>query len=1169
MDGYDVRRRPWSAAAAVLGLVGSMLLAGGAAPPAGAAAGEADNEPVYSACVGPALTAAGLVDVVGSFAEDAVNCLAHFGVTRGRTATEYDPGAPVLRQQMALFLARAAGPAGVVLPANPESGFTDIEGVLEEARTAIAQMTQLGIMRGQSSTSFGPEKEVLRVEMAEMLDSFLDEAELGLGALGGNADELSDISPDDDVFDDIEGVTRGQHAAIRRMFEAGVTRGTVDGGFKPNARVTRAQMAVFITRMLAHTTARPAGVTVQAAASEATEGEFVNLAVSVRDSDLQPMPNAVVDVFSAADPDDAFRADGRCSIDAVSPVGGSAVCRITVGDSATGPSGDLELSTNALAESSTFWAWTGDAGDVYDADDTEGSSVRIAVSKPGAKLRITDDMPEGATSLKFGDRVVFTLQVVDEDGEAAPRKDVSVNVGVSETVTAGGADGAPSTSSSSLVYKTDASGKIELSFRHTDPRTGSGNTGDTAHLDLDVTLPAGSGLMLEDKTNLEKAGAEAGTGVDDAAAVWRDSAPTPTTLVLSQDIQYHEASAAGNGASNMVRATLTDQFGGPVARQRITFTSDDPDGIGAAAASAGAPAALVFDIDNSGDMRLLTGESRWARMTNRQGAATLAYNRKSSDGGIETILAEAVVGSGADARTIEAERVYHYWAEEPANGASTQGRILVADTGNNRLVIGGVNVALIAYDGNDQFTNADPVTLSDFEEYLEETAEHASVTGYQTDRRNVSNISATPEWTGIDHPDGITAGGAARFGQAVAVDNGVIVVGASRETVGGQSRAGAVYVYTSVGDSNPTKLTAASPAEKDYFGYDLDIAGDTIVVGAYGRGTHGAAYVFTKPSSGWGGDMDTNAAGVYELTDTGATTWDKSDTADTRGHNFGSGVAISKDGGTVVVSSPDDRRSDNAEGWVRVFEKPAGGWADSDGANVPALVVKEGGDLGYSWNPGKERGVAVSSDGSVVVVGVATTEKDSLINAGRAYVFVEPDGGWDTTDATPSTATLTAPTPTSYQLMANYVGVSDDGSTVVASGHFNHQERKLGEMYVFTKPSGGWEDSNAPAVLSIAGGRTSDVFGHYVTISGDGGEAAAGRHYRQEGDWRGSAVVFTRPSGGWETTSQPADEYLGSKPQHRLGWATTFDKSNGDLYSSWRRNTDNGGRLLTLFKIDR
>ena len=88
-------RRSWLAVVAVLGLVGSLLVVG-VLPVVGADDDVASHGATYSACVGGASVSVGFSDVVGSFAEDSVNCLAHYGITTGRTETMYDPRAPVL-----------------------------------------------------------------------------------------------------------------------------------------------------------------------------------------------------------------------------------------------------------------------------------------------------------------------------------------------------------------------------------------------------------------------------------------------------------------------------------------------------------------------------------------------------------------------------------------------------------------------------------------------------------------------------------------------------------------------------------------------------------------------------------------------------------------------------------------------------------------------------------------------------------------------------------------------------------------------------------------------------------------------------------------------------------------------------------------------------------------
>ncbi len=690
-----VRRRGWLVA---LGLVCSLSAVGAA--PAGGADREPGWLPVYSACVGPAIESAGFRDIRRSFAEDAVNCLFHYGITKGRTATAYDPDSSVRRWEMAVFLTRAAGPAGIVLPRRADASFDDIGGLFEEAQDAIRQMVELRVMFGSGGGLFEPDRPVSRAEMALILEGFLEESQVGPGGV-----DVSDVYLDDDddqVFTDLDGVRRDVYRAIYRMFEMGVTKGRSDSRFSPEGMVTRAEMAAFITRALAHTAARPAGVTIQAAKASVVAGGSVKLSVSVRDREHLPVPRAPVDVFSARTARSAFRSGGACARDVVEQVnGGSEVCVIDRNDVTTDSSGDVQI-TYSPEESRTIWAWSGDIGDEYDADDGSAGFVRAAVSREAARLRVTDDMASGARFARFGDRVTFTLQLVDTRGEPAAEEDVQVTISTVDTVLPSPASSRDLTNYEVKSYETDAAGRIVLSFRHTDPNPGSDNWGDTAEVILRVTsLP--SGVDLEDMTTLGQVGvSESHT---EPAVVWRDTGGgAPSTLKLFQAVSYHEATDSGQGAVNRITAVLTDQYGNPIRSTKISFTSDDQDGIGA---------------DDEGDARL-------TRTTNRRGEAHLVYARDSGDSGVETITA---TGGGKTA-----EELVHYWVEAPGDGdIPVTGQLLHKDIINNRLVIEGADdsadaddsvdkVLLIAYDGNDHLTGLDgPVTIIGFEKDLANT----------------------------------------------------------------------------------------------------------------------------------------------------------------------------------------------------------------------------------------------------------------------------------------------------------------------------------------------------------------------------------------------------------------------------------------------------------------
>lgn len=91
--------------------------------------------------------------------------------------------------------------------------------------------------------------------------------------------------------------------------------------------------------------------------------------------------------------------------------------------------------------------------------------------------------------------------------------------------------------------------------------------------------------------------------------------------------------------------------------------------------------------------------------------------------------------------------------------------------------------------------------------------------------------------------------------------------------------------------------------------------------------------------------------------------------------------------------------------------------------------------------------------------------------------------------------------------------VAISGSTVVVgvSGYPNGKGRVL----VFTMPAGGWANSDQAAELTASDGQPGDQLGASVAISGNTIVAGAPS--------RGTAYVYTMPSGGWVNATQTAE----------------------------------------------
>jgi hypothetical protein len=143
------------------------------------------------------------------------------------------------------------------------------------------------------------------------------------------------------------------------------------------------------------------------------------------------------------------------------------------------------------------------------------------------------------------------------------------------------------------------------------------------------------------------------------------------------------------------------------------------------------------------------------------------------------------------------------------------------------------------------------------------------------------------------------------LGDSVSVSGDTIAAGAYQYSYGGYSRAGAVYVYKYNGSSweQNTILLDPNPETSDYFGTDVAIDGNRIVVGNRyhdGSGSNsGAAYLFEYDGSSWsqGQILEDPCAAASDY--------------------FGCSVAI--DGDTALVGAKYDDGGQNNAGAVHVF----------------------------------------------------------------------------------------------------------------------------------------------------------------------------------------------------------------------------------------------------------
>ena len=639
------RRSGWAVLAAGA-LIASLLAVGSA--PAGAAeikAGDANKaEPTktsnFSACVGAATEDAGFTDLgTLDVAAANINCLVHYDIAAGTSADTFDPDSNVTRSQMALFLYAAAGKAGIDLSGGDMSAdFGDIADLAENRQNAIQALARNGILMGRGDMAFDPTSDITRAEMAAALVAFVRHASPHLFVQRGvNAGALIIAPGDLDYFADARStVPRGLDTTISYAYELGITGGYPDGTFRPNDGVPRRNMATFITAALAHSTARPVGLTVQSVNG--------TLHASLRDADHKAVAGERVDAFytAAAREDRAFDEDGRCRSIVSSVESAGDQCRIDRLDPITNSQGDAEferLTASQVGRGLTVWAWTSHLNDRFDHERAGWYRFEQGpISSPNAADRaVVLPSQAGTPHVRFGDSVEMNLQLQYLDDRRTPGTgdDVYRSTSKGTNPAAGGAtydlvyaifDGV----ATELIYDLDSSRELRIvtARGHDDetPDLVDPEHPDFALIGTTTSLPADSALtgvplptrrghvqrtvkethttdengrltfdltthdpspasnndyrtvayVLIPRANAPKALDKDGKdmGAHHGWAVFSEAAPYLSVLSASARFPYDEKALEGSPVGNRVTVTALNQYHEPLGGMTVGLTSN-------------------------------------------------------------------------------------------------------------------------------------------------------------------------------------------------------------------------------------------------------------------------------------------------------------------------------------------------------------------------------------------------------------------------------------------------------------------------------------------------------------------------------------------------------------------------------------------------------------------
>ncbi len=729
------------------GALVASLFAVGASPAAGAAI-DAKSEPSapadFSACVGDAVQDQGFADL-GSLAAAVphINCLDYYGITLGRTADTFDPDSNVTRREMALFLYRAAGLMGVDLMGGDSdmmADYGDVAELGEDRQNAIRALARNGILMGRSDMAFEPFADITRAEMAVALVAMLDHtpgvalkketmgANAGLYVLGAAPGALPN-----DRFDDAYAQTPAQvNNAISAAYELGITSGVGGGMFDPHGSIPRRDMATFIVNALAHSNARPAGVTVQV--------DNTSIVVSLRDGDFAPVVNATVDAFktSTATAGRAFKDDGTCSSRVGTFDAAGTECEIDYGDDVTQTDGNLTLTLDGdVGEGQTAWVWTGDIGDKVSADT---DLVKVAIAKGAAdpvdpaRVTMSTDLPKqphlvaptDVTRAHFGSTVTVTIQLQGADPDNA---DEFVN-----TVPGAGEE---------LKYAVtverfpgeDATGTpVHSRIPPQEVTIGSDGTVTFTITGVDTDANARGQMQYVQYTVAPVPGNTVTVAGSPAGVVFSDEAPA-VTYVTVENSGPKVAPGANGRAGNRVTVTVQDQFGGPVDGAPVFLHSSNPTGDGDPVGSAIRAVALntrtngmvTFSYNYSGGASQETLKAAWD-----------GYKPDPDEGGPQTAdgtpgVVSATTDCEDGASTGEEEDKCGIttvdWVEPTESETQTAVSIISIDADNDQVIVdlqtnSKVTPTSINYDSTDFFTLVNeanaapgkPLTIGEFEE---------------------------------------------------------------------------------------------------------------------------------------------------------------------------------------------------------------------------------------------------------------------------------------------------------------------------------------------------------------------------------------------------------------------------------------------------------------------
>jgi hypothetical protein len=417
-----------------------------------------------------------------------------------------------------------------------------------------------------------------------------------------------------------------------------------------------------------------------------------------------------------------------------------------------------------------------------------------------------------------------------------------------------------------------------------------------------------------------------------------------------------------------------------------------------------------------------------------------------------------------------------------------------------------------------------------------------------TDGENVyapSRVATTTGTTGTGvvaygAPSEPRAGDQAGWSMALSADGSTLVAGTSvmgDEGIAGTDLTGRVYVFIRAENGLDWTEQAILKAEdedvfstalRDSFGFTaaLSADGNTLAIGApeaFNSATIrvGRVYLFTRDGAEW------TQQAILEAPNAALNA------------RFGHAVAVSGDGNTLAVGSPQESNGATGSGAAYIFTRDAEGW--SSAAYLKAESVKAGAQFGAA--------IALSGNGATLAVGTPQedgggqgsnvdpfddcAEADSVncaLDSGAVYIYTRNNNTIWARQAYLKASNTGAGDAFGYALALSTDGndlavgapledsnasflSSDDLSSSAAQG--NDDSLDSGAVYLFRRSGAIWAQQVYLKAHNTVGFNTGtpgvgDRFGHALALSGNGTIVAVGAPQESS---NGTGMASTSPNG--------------------------------------------------------